>query len=1426
MARVANTNVVVTKELALMVLTAMEPAYVIRIGPAPIVPLQILPFSSKPNLSLMVCFLPCDFVSDIYGLLSGRTFTITFDIDTSYGGQPANVSFPCSTLLDTVTMAYLDPSASCLWLSRKNLSVSIAGSAVIRVGNPVVLKNGTIFANPGSVSAAVGNQPLLPPANPTVPTLALNGPTLVGSCDSITITATLQGAFGIPTLNVWTVTATTTNTSAVVAYLSSYTQLLPNIPDALLVPGSTYTFTLNVTNLFGTSAKSSITVTKSLYAVPTISIAGSSAISTYAPQSLTLQGSVVISTTSGCQPTSALVWAWRVVRVDTEEVVPLAANVVNKKNLVIPAGTLKPGTNYTVTLFGSYPALPGNLSNSATATIYVQRSEVIAAIAGGNIKTSSITQPLVVNATNSFDPDASTSSTLNFTWVCVSDAGSQCKDEDGRALTLPNTPTLVFPAQTLAENVTYTFTLIVSTIDGRSTTTSVKVSMVKNTPPSVSISKPDSLMVGSSQQLSLTGSVTPSTNVTYLWTETTGQLDLNNRNNLLTSRNNINLVIKPNVLTPGSKYSFVLEATNANGTGIAGVDIAVSPLPHGGICSVSPTSGTVVTTPFAISCNGWEDDSPLAYTFSYMLSGTEVILRSQAATSLSTSLPLPSGGSNAVPIIVKITNKYNATTVTTFNATVTLPASNGSSNTAFVQSAFDQVTADLNQYGDPDASIQSLVALSSVLQAPSSGSGDAQAVVLSQKIFTLFAGVASSLTDASGSVEQQAGNVAILSSSSSEWDDDSKKLLANVLYDYSSSSGSASTQALGGLLTGLSNIFTTDLAPNSAEGDNSTRRTRVYIRGNFRRDAAGQQNSSLGNNPELYTKLRDSVSHITNNVLGSMVCGQDNTDINTANIQLTAGKVPRENLQNASFDVSGMSTSFPFNSSSFGDIDCMDTKIAVQPIDLYHDSSTDFVSHIASVTVGAGGSDFNVHNLSEPIVMVFPIYNYTTNCNATSNCSQTCQFLNTTSNKWQSDGCTVFSSNLTHVVCHCDHLTSFSVQFKSSLKPLEDAGRLISHPSFSNLKDRPAPIIFIACIFAVYIAAMATAIRYDRKRGFYDTEVPIPDMPPQYATNSVNGKQYESARTRTNSMPIYSPNFYSPPAAQPATLTPEMSVPTICITPEDDENPDGAPNNNNNITTTSTTTTGRISPTHPAIASIRLAEDNLNDSSDSLNRSSDAMLGGGSLRSNGSDSVRSTGSLGSVGPRMGRRSMRGSVRRKSIVMKEEQEKIEKEAHLQKVASGEHAKQLQEKDFSASLEAVDEVYGVADQKPMYQTREERKRGINSVSYLFSLIFYSTLSKWQEFKLDVSLRLKTNHRYVSTKIIPSPFSRTFLLYMTVFSSVSFSEKLAIHSHAQEELQYCSTWSSRALPAMPFSTTPNTQMNTFPLVKRSSSLSGVLF
>lgn len=121
----------------------------------------------------------------------------------------------------------------------------------------------------------------------------------------------------------------------------------------------------------------------------------------------------------------------------------------------------------------------------------------------------------------------------------------------------------------------------------RSTIAAVSVNMVVTTPPEVRIERLGYLyskahlyyflliftrgaIISSSTQLTLLGFVSPSFD-TLEWTS--NQLDLDHTSNVLTPRSSINLVIRANVLVPGTKYSFSLKATNRNGTGTAEVDI-------------------------------------------------------------------------------------------------------------------------------------------------------------------------------------------------------------------------------------------------------------------------------------------------------------------------------------------------------------------------------------------------------------------------------------------------------------------------------------------------------------------------------------------------------------------------------------------------------------------------------------------------------------------------------------------------------------------------------------------------------------------------------------------------------------------------------------------------------------------------------------
>ena len=88
-------------------------------------------------------------------------------------------------------------------------------------------------------------------------------------------------------------------------------------------------------------------------------------------------------------------------------------------------------------------------------------------------------------------------------------------------------------------------------------------------------------------------------------------------------------VLRKSVLTPGALYTFRLTAVDTDGvSGYAEVKLLVNAPPTSGHVTVTPTSGTALTTQFSFNAPQWTDDSddlPLSYTFAYIVADLTVL---------------------------------------------------------------------------------------------------------------------------------------------------------------------------------------------------------------------------------------------------------------------------------------------------------------------------------------------------------------------------------------------------------------------------------------------------------------------------------------------------------------------------------------------------------------------------------------------------------------------------------------------------------------------------------------------------------------------------------------------------------------------------------------------------------------------------------
>ena len=102
------------------------------------------------------------------------------------------------------------------------------------------------------------------------------------------------------------------------------------------------------------------------------------------------------------------------------------------------------------------------------------------------------------------------------------------------------------------------------------------------------------------------------------------------------------LVTTPGVLTPNTRFKFILTAQRLGGySGYSEYHVTSNSPPVEGECSVSPISGVALITKFTFTCTNWQDpDLPLQYEFVYLADNNILNVAYKGfKSSLTTKLP-------------------------------------------------------------------------------------------------------------------------------------------------------------------------------------------------------------------------------------------------------------------------------------------------------------------------------------------------------------------------------------------------------------------------------------------------------------------------------------------------------------------------------------------------------------------------------------------------------------------------------------------------------------------------------------------------------------------------------------------------------------------------------------------------------------------
>jgi hypothetical protein len=447
-------------------------------------------------------------------------------------------------------------------------------------------------------------------------------------------------------------TVTALNSYLTTNYNSGTTNLV-TLPSSYLEAG-TYTVLLQVMNFLDQSgtAEAVISVADSdnLYSV---SIAGPSTVLTYRWQSLSLFAVANAQTCSGS--TTSLTYSWSLYK--DLKYQPVSSESKDQRFFKLSAYQLEAGTSYVVKVSISSSSSSSS-STSSTVVIQVGQSGTYAVIEGGASRAVSVMDTLKLDASSSYDIDYLRTKSLYYSWSCSEvspNYGSSCPlFIDSGAVTNSINGSDLFTSDISASysSAEFTIVVVVSNDAGLSSSTSVTLTILDVSLPTVSIAAPSKTKYNSGDSVSLTGSIAGD-NVSYaVWSCESVTLSstvavTTTSQSFKAGSSSFSLALFADVLVAGLSYTFELSASYGSSldtdAAVATVTVLMNTPPSGGSLSVSPTTGVALTDKFFLSTHGWSDDVsdlPLSYVLSYytVSSSSVTVVKNVDTTSYISSL--------------------------------------------------------------------------------------------------------------------------------------------------------------------------------------------------------------------------------------------------------------------------------------------------------------------------------------------------------------------------------------------------------------------------------------------------------------------------------------------------------------------------------------------------------------------------------------------------------------------------------------------------------------------------------------------------------------------------------------------------------------------------------------------------------------------
>ena len=968
---------------------------------------------------------------------------VLFDQDTDMGNGIFGGVFDCKRLLDSATSTLMGQESKCSWTSASSFSIAFGVNAIVADGSSIALREGLV-QNAIRNSKTVSNRVFLRlPTDVMEPQPVVNAPERIASCDTLRIDASSSyGDGGREMKFVWGLKMGPFNRYAVMEALGALPawQRVVEFRQGLLLPDTTYVFTLRVRNFVGKEKATSFSVAVAGNDTPRLFIAGQSPRTVKSSRPLILKGRAALSSCSTASNNMNFSW----MQTDGPELDQSKLRNSETSSLYLPPGSLAPGSSYTF-------RLTGVLSNKADAfsstevSIVVEASPLVAVILGGD-RSHSESLDLELDASTSIDP-ASADIPFRFEWYCVP---SPCF-EDRLGIMTQNSGQIRIPAGSFNVGTRMTFSVLVSKDPGpRTSSASVTYDIVQSNTSSVKILRHGipTTKLNADDRLALLGvvrfsglnrsCVTPS----FSWSLLMGDIDLTDDDLRSTPINSPNLVLKSEILTPGMTYVFSLQsACSFDKAGNAQARIVVNKVPIGGTFTVSPASGTAFQTRFWLMCSKWVDDVddlPLQYSYQMARGGDMTSLQPLSGTVILNSLTVVLGAShnnNSHVLIAQVCDVLGACSKPPA-VSVSVFKSNQTPSAALL---FDRLIVSAQGVGDLE---QVVGASGTILDSLNTGLVnntrraplDHGNVALKRKILTVLTSALSSTVITQDLIE-------FISSPTSE-----AMKVGDMQIESYHMIGLSLIETLTKGAISLGEISTTS-AKSLSNALAGTALSEAQSRTNVPEDGLSRSSS-------VFSRVQTALSQLAHASIKNTVAFEDPLSLNSDAFLLTAGRYDASQFVNLPLHsnsalneglvVSAGSCKTVCNTAVLPSLALpatanKDVQFVVWKIELYKLDSAAIMSDVTSLSFYRGPEVLNLSKMESPAVISLA-FRKKSPLTASAGEYQVpkCEFWNTYSNSWSSKGCIAIGSNSDGLRCACFHLTDFAAVTRPVLK---DIGR-------------------------------------------------------------------------------------------------------------------------------------------------------------------------------------------------------------------------------------------------------------------------------------------------------------------------------------------------------------------------------------------------